>query len=466
MRIVIVGDVLLDRDISGTSTRLSPDGPVPVVDVHHTRHRPGGAGLVATLLARNSAPAPGRRAQAAPEVSLVTVLSDDEYAGQLRSALHRMSRGRVHLVAGSSGAPTPVKTRLSAAALPIARIDEGCGEAPEPQVTREMLNEISEADVLLIADYGRGLTGNPEIRAAISRRARNVPLVWDPHLSGADPVPEAAVVTPNLPEAGTLADLPADFDAAFTAGERLRERWGCAAVAVTAAERGVVLTRGEEVALHVPARSVGEVDPCGAGDRFAASVALALGKGDDLAAAMFRGVSDTAEFLRGGGVARLDTALIPIRPRIPTAQDMVREVRAAGGTVVATGGCFDLMHAGHARTLAGARKLGDCLIVCVNSDDSVRRLKGADRPIMTQADRAELLLSLECVDAVVVFEEDTPEEVLRQLQPDVWVKGGDYNADTLPEAAALAEWGGRVVSMPYHPGRSTTRLASAIERVS
>src|SRR5699024_1306293 len=134
-----------------------------------------------------------------------------------------------------------------------------------------------------------------------------------------------------------------------------------------------------------------------------------------------------------------------------------------GGTVVATGGCFDLMHAGHARTLAGARKLGDCLIVCVNSDDSVRRLKGADRPIMTQADRAELLLSLECVDAVVVFEEDSPEEVLRQLQPDVWVKGGDYNADTLPEAAALAEWGGRVVSMPYHPGRSTTRLASAIE---
>lgn len=465
MKIVIVGDVLLDRDISGTSTRLSPDGPVPVVDVHHTRYRPGGAGLVATLLARHSAPVPGSRAKTAPEVSLVTVLSDDEHAGQLRSALHGMSRGKVGLVAGPSGAPTPVKTRLSAA-LPIARIDEGCGPAPEPQATQEMLDEIGRADVLLVADYGRGITGNPDIRAAISERGRDVPVVWDPHLSGAAPVPEAAVVTPNLPEAGTLADLPAEFETAFSAGERLRQRWGCAAVAVTAAERGVVLTRAEDVALHVPARSVGEVDPCGAGDRFAASVALALGQGDDLAAAMFRGVSDTAEFLRGGGVARLDTALIPIRPKTPTAEDTVREVRAAGGTVVATGGCFDLMHAGHARTLAGARKLGDCLIVCVNSDDSVRRLKGTGRPIMTQADRAELLLSLECVDAVVVFEEDTPEAVLRKLQPDVWVKGGDYHADTLPEAAALSEWGGRVVSMPYHPGRSTTRLASAIERVS
>src|SRR5699024_8199929 len=124
------------------------------------------------------------------------------------------------------------------------------------------------------------------------------------------------------------------------------------------------------------------------------------------------------------------------------------EVRAAGGTVVATGGCFDLMHAGHARSLAGARKLGDCLIVCVNSDDSVRRLKGADRPIMTQADRAELLLSLECVDAVVVFEEDTPEEVRRQLQPDAWVKGGDHNADTLPAASALAACGGGVGARP------------------
>src|SRR5690625_7277401 len=137
-----------------------------------------------------------------------------------------MSRGRVRLVAGPSGAPTPVKTRLSAGALPIARIDEGCGPAPEPKATREMLNEIGEADVLLIADYGRGLTGNPEVRAAISERGRDVPLVWDPHLSGAGPVPEAAVVTPNLPEAAAHPAPPPPFRAPRSGGGGRCERRG------------------------------------------------------------------------------------------------------------------------------------------------------------------------------------------------------------------------------------------------
>ncbi|MDQ1122614.1 rfaE bifunctional protein nucleotidyltransferase chain/domain [Microbacterium trichothecenolyticum] len=156
-------------------------------------------------------------------------------------------------------------------------------------------------------------------------------------------------------------------------------------------------------------------------------------------------------------------ALTP--PHDGDALAVVRAARARGGTVIATGGCFDLLHAGHARTLAAARALGDCLVVCLNSDDSVRRLKGAERPIMTQHDRRDLLLALECVDAVVVFDESTPEAVLRQLTPDVWVKGGDYVASDLPETAVVAEWGGRTVTVPYHPGRSTTALAGALARV-
>jgi rfaE bifunctional protein nucleotidyltransferase chain/domain len=143
----------------------------------------------------------------------------------------------------------------------------------------------------------------------------------------------------------------------------------------------------------------------------------------------------------------------------------VRRVRQNGGTVVATGGCFDLLHAGHARTLAAARALGDCLIVCLNSDASARRIKGATRPIMGQQDRSELLLSLESVDAVVVFDEDTPELCLERLRPDIWVKGGDHDATQLPETALVESWGGRCVSVPYHPARSTTRLAAALERV-
>jgi rfaE bifunctional protein nucleotidyltransferase chain/domain len=144
---------------------------------------------------------------------------------------------------------------------------------------------------------------------------------------------------------------------------------------------------------------------------------------------------------------------------------VAESVRAAGGTVVATGGCFDLLHAGHARTLSAARALGDCLIVCLNSDDSVRRLKGAARPIIPEDDRVDLLLALECVDAVLVFGEDTPDEALRRIRPDVWVKGGDYSAESLPETATVAEWGGRVLTVPYHPGRSTTHLAAALARV-
>jgi D-beta-D-heptose 7-phosphate kinase/D-beta-D-heptose 1-phosphate adenosyltransferase len=145
---------------------------------------------------------------------------------------------------------------------------------------------------------------------------------------------------------------------------------------------------------------------------------------------------------------------------------LARAVRDNGGTVVATGGCFDLLHAGHVRSLAAARELGDCLIVCLNSDDSVRRLKGPERPIISQQDRAELLLAMECVDAVMVFDEDTPEAALERLRPDIWVKGGDYKGARLPEADLVEKWGGRCLTVPYHPARSTTGLADALAKVS
>jgi D-beta-D-heptose 7-phosphate kinase / D-beta-D-heptose 1-phosphate adenosyltransferase len=138
--------------------------------------------------------------------------------------------------------------------------------------------------------------------------------------------------------------------------------------------------------------------------------------------------------------------------------DLVRRVSGAGGVVVATGGCFDLLHAGHVATLREARRLGDCLVVCLNSDDSVRRLKGPSRPLVPAADRARVLQALEYVDGVVVFEEDTPVEVLRRIRPDVWAKGGDYAGTDVPEAKVLAEWGGQAVVLPYLKGRSTTEL--------
>jgi len=459
MRIVVVGDVLLDVDMTGAAHRLSPDAPVPVIEVEESLPRAGGAGLVATMLARDG-----------HDVRLVTVLSDDHRAATLRACLDR-----IEVVAGPSGAPTPVKTRVRADGHAIARIDEGCAPPPTPEATDAMLDVIATADAIVVADYGRGVTRDPRLRAALDARAAEVPLVWDPHPAGEPPVPNTALATPNLAEARAFSGVAGrDVAAAADAARLLQAKWGVGTVAVTMSERGALLvsapasgSAGASMPVVVPAPLVATGDPCGAGDRLAATALAALAGGSAVEDAVRDAVASAAEYVDAGGVATLvgPPAARPIGGHAASALQVVRATRAAGGTVVATGGCFDLVHAGHARTLAAARALGDCLVVLLNSDDSVRRLKGPERPIMTEEDRVDLLMSLGVVDAVVLFSEDTPEEALRSLQPDLWVKGGDYRAEDLPESAVIAEWGGQAVTVPYHPGRSTTKLAGALARV-
>ena len=465
MKIVVVGDVLLDVDLSGDASRLSPDAPVPVVDVAAARRRAGGAGLVARMLQQDA-----QEGRQGTTVELVTVLSDDDAAATLRAELTD-----IPLVTGPSGAPTPVKTRIRAGSHAIVRFDEGCAEAPVPSVTGEMLRAVESADVVLVSDYGRGLAANTQLRGLLERIARRIPVVWDPHPSGPDPVPGVAAVTPNLSEALKAAGAAPGGSAdtvreAADAAAVLERRWQSKAVIVTLGERGALLHRqgeGAELPHLVPAPVIGAADPCGAGDRFCSTLALALGAGAGIEEATQTAVQRAAEFLSRGGVSALGQEPEPTQLHGPAvdALRVARETREAGGTVVATGGCFDLLHAGHARTLSAARRLGDCLIVCLNSDESVRRLKGAQRPIMGEDDRAELLGALECVDAVFVFGEDTPEEALAALRPDIWVKGGDYSATELPESALLRSWGGQTVTVPYIPARSTTSLAAALAEV-
>ncbi|UKF80208.1 PfkB family carbohydrate kinase [Clavibacter californiensis] len=464
MRIVVVGDVLLDVDMTGAAHRLSPDAPVPVIEVEESLPRAGGAGLVATMLARDG-----------HDVRLVTVLSDDRHSATLRECLQR-----IEVVAGPSGAPTPVKTRVRADGHAIARIDEGCAPPPTPAATDAMLDAIATADAIVVADYGRGLTRDPRLRTALDARAARVPLVWDPHPAGEPPVPNTALATPNTAEARAFSGVAGrDVAAAADAARILLERWGVRTVAVTMSERGALLvsapapgsgsegSAGGSMPVVVPAPLVATGDPCGAGDRLAATALAALAAGSPVEDAVRDAVASAAEYVDAGGVATLvgPPAARPIGGHAATALQVVRATRAAGGTVVATGGCFDLVHAGHARTLAAARALGDCLVVLLNSDDSVRRLKGPERPIMTEEDRVDLLMSLGVVDAVVLFSEDTPEEALRSIKPDLWVKGGDYRAEDLPESAVIAEWGGQAMTVQYHPGRSTTKLAGALARV-
>ncbi|PVG82428.1 D-glycero-beta-D-manno-heptose 1-phosphate adenylyltransferase [Nocardioides gansuensis] len=449
--LVVVGDVLLDVDVCGSVSRTAPDSPAPVVDVVRRVERPGGAGLAAWL-----ATGDGSR-----EVVLLMALGSDDEAQVLRRRLAE----RVRLVEIGTTGRTTVKARVRADGQTLLRMDRGdAGDLGD--VPPEAGDVLASASGVLVSDYGRGVSSHPGVRALLAAVPRRAPVVWDPHPRGADPVSGTLVATPNEGEVRRFAGDPApDLAGLSRSAAALVERWEVRALAVTRGAAGALLSYGAGIPVHLPAPEVPgrPVDTCGAGDRFAASVALALAEGALIREAVGTAVVAAADFVRDGAAA---TCMDP-RPRVPrTSGDAValaREVRAGGGTVVATGGCFDLLHRGHVETLQAARRLGDCLVVCLNSDDSVRRLKGPDRPIVPQEDRARVLTALDCVDAVVVFEEDTPNEVLRTLRPHVWCKGGDYSDAALPEEQVLLEWGGQAVTLPYLAGRSTTRLARATQ---
>ena len=447
--VVVVGDALLDRDLTGRADRLSPDAPVPVVSGLSEVERPGGAGLAALLAARDGG-----------EVVLVTAVGDDP-AG--RRVAELLAAAGVRVVAGRLPGRTPAKERVRVAGQSLLRLDREEAAPAPPAVTGAMTEVVGSAGAVLVSDYGRGLAADPAVRAAVTAAARAVPVVWDPHPRGADPVPGARLVTPNLAEALRFAGRPAGggtIAAAARAGLALTDRWRVAGVAVTLGAGGALLVGAADgVPLVVPAPPIGPAgDPCGAGDRFAATAAVRLAAGALPSEAVTAAVAAASAYVAAGGPAGLSTPDRPPAASAPSAQEVVRRVRARGGTVVATGGCFDLLHAGHVATLEAARRLGDCLVVCLNSDASVRRLKGEGRPLMPERDRVRVLAALEVVDAVTVFEEDTPHAVLDALRPDVWVKGGDYAGPALPEAELLAGWGGQVVVVPYLAGRSTTRL--------
>ena len=453
-RLVVVGDSVLDRDVEGSVERLSPDAPVPVVDAAGSSERPGGAALAAVLAARDGA-----------DVALLTALGDDRPGRAVRRALGELGVSVADL--GLAG-PTPEKVRVQAQGQTLLRVDHG-GEGGEAGPLGERaLALLDGAEAILVSDYGRGVAAQPQMRSELRRLAERTPLVWDPHPRGPAPVPGAALVTPNEREASAFAAGAAEGDspaAQAARGQALAGRWSARRVCITLGARGALVAGGGLPPAALPAEPIAGGDSCGAGDRFASRAALALGEGTDPLEAAAAAVLSASAFVAAGGAAAalgaaeeevLEEALeAPAADRLPAC---VSRVRTRGGTVVATGGCFDLLHAGHVHTLEAARRLGDCLVVCLNSDASVARLKGPDRPLVSQADRAAVLRALGCVGAVLIFDEDTPEAVLRRLRPNVWAKGGDYADGELPEARALEEWGGQTVLLPYVEGQSTTRL--------
>jgi len=499
-RLVVVGDTLLDRDVDGAVQRVCPDAPAPVLDERCVVDRPGGAGLAAVLAVDQGF-----------EVCLVTALADDAGAARLSAML---SAAGVQVYALPLAAATPEKIRLRTRGQVLLRLDRGGPPVAPGDPAEAVLETIAGATAIVVSDYGRGVARHPALRAAVA--SADAPVIWDPHPRGPAPVPGVRLATPNETEVRQLAGElsgTSRLSAAARGGQELCRRWRAAAVAVTVGAEGALLCHDGAAPLVIAPTAAAEGDACGAGDRFAVVAAAALARGAVVSEAVQEAVEQASAYVAAGGpAAALRTALASPGASAPTpgatsagapttvepvvaeppageagaaepivaqppidlesererigaraAGAVVARVRAAGGTVVATGGCFDLLHAGHVATLQAARRLGDCLIVCLNSDRSVAAIKGPERPVVPQGDRSRLLAALGCVDAVVIFDEPTPHAVLTWLRPDIWVKGGDYagGEEDLPESALVRRWGGQTVIVPYLAGRSTTRMIAA-----
>ncbi|MBP2367902.1 PfkB family carbohydrate kinase [Pseudonocardia parietis] len=453
--LVVVGDALLDIDLDGTSTRDCPDAPgAPVVDLATERARPGGAALAALLAAGH-----GHR-----PVVLLTALGDDPAAHRLADLL----RDRVTLHPLPLRGGTPVKTRVLDRGRPVARVDTGDGRAAPLPLDAAIADLLGSAHAILVADYGRGVAAHPGIRHLLTARPYDTLLVWDPHPRGPAPVPGADLVTPNTAEAHAVTG----HDDPDRAARALRTWWSAHAVAVTRGPRGALLHTGRATTHHAPpsAPVSGRPDTCGAGDMFAAAATTALADGRDLPDAITHAVATASRYI-GTAVADRPAAGTTTKaaPSVPppaapttTTTDgyaLADRVRRDGGRIVATGGCFDLLHPGHLALLHAARARGDVLVVCLNSDRSVTRLKGPTRPLTGATDRAALLTALSCVDAVIEFDEPDPCAVLDRLRPHVWVKGGDHDPDHMPETPIVRAYGGTVETVPRIPGHSTSRLA-------
>ncbi|MGW0160111.1 PfkB family carbohydrate kinase [Mycobacterium sp. NPDC003323] len=458
-RLLVIGDSMLDIDIDGTASRLSPEAPVPVVDGERVSRRPGGAGLAAALAARHGA-----------AVTLVTAVGDDEHGHTLCRLL---ADSGVEVIALPLSGGTACKTRVRADGQNVVRLDQGAGTAAPSTLSGGLAELGGSMDAVVVADYGRGVSADAGIRTLLTGIAENIPVVWDPHPRGATPTAGAALITPNEAEAQHFShpDQP-------VSAEDLRRRWNARAVCVTLGHRGAMVATGSGSCTHLapPQRVAARADACGAGDRFAVAAAMALAAGADAAAAAASAVEAATRFVIAGAAGSVSTVTSlsvgpdPLAGGVPALGmapifDHIGEVapglRRRGGRLVATGGCFDLLHTGHVRLLHRARELGSALVVLLNSDDSVRALKGSTRPVMPAQDRARVLAALACVDAVCIFDELSPESALAELRPDIWVKGGDYTAADLPEADVVRAHGGDVVLLPTLAGYSSSRLIAA-----
>ncbi len=469
--ILCLGDVMLDRFAYCDTERISPEAPVPVLLLKRTQSMLGGAGNVA----RNIAALGGK--------AVVMGLLGHDPAGAEVRALIGQTPGLVDRHVASARRPTVCKTRYIAGHQQLLRIDQEETHDLDPEEAAALIaaaeRAIPEADAVVLSDYGKSALGANVLGAVIARaRALGIPVYVDPKSDDFARYRGATCVTPNLKELSLAARMPVASDAEIiAAATKVMADCGAEAILATRSDKGMVLVETSGM-IHLEAARAREVyDVSGAGDTVIAVLALACASGYRLPQAMR--LANTAAGIvvskLGTATVELDELMLELSRDVrdkewhhakyysaAEAETLVRRWKSRGLSVGFTNGCFDIVHAGHIALLAAARAQCDRLIVALNSDPGVERLKGPKRPVNGLADRSAVIAAVESVNAVISFDEDTPLELICRLKPDVLVKGGDYTVDSVVGAAEVEAAGGRVVLVDLVEGISTTRLIDAI----
>ena len=472
-KIAVIGDVMVDHYVVGDVSRISPEAPAPVLQVTSERHVLGGAANVAA----NVAALGGR-------VRLVGAIGDDPIGRLLVQMLDGKGSIEANLQV-AQGHPTITKTRYVCGQQQIVQVDREELSAFPERLVAALIAEAEEAveasDVVVLSDYGKGVLCNGVLAACLaSAKASGKPTIVDPKRKRFDAYKGAGFITPNRREMTNATDLPCETDDEAAAAAAVAFRQCRAAILLTRSERGMSVFRAGHDPLHLAANAREVFDVSGAGDTVVAAFSLALAGGLQIEQAM-----QVANEAAGVVVGKLGTAIctrdelaeaISRRAHDRSGDDsdtlgislaealhLRAKWRDAGLKVGFTNGCFDLIHPGHVSLLRQAAQTCDRLIVALNSDASVRRLKGPQRPIQNERARSTVIEAIKGVDCVIVFDEETPLKVISALSPDVLVKGGDYAEEQVVGADLVKDLGGRVVLAELAPGYSTTRLVSRFQ---
>jgi D-beta-D-heptose 7-phosphate kinase/D-beta-D-heptose 1-phosphate adenosyltransferase len=463
LRALVVGDVMLDKYVWGDVARISPEAPVPIVRVARRHEQPGGAANVAMNLAGLGA-----------QVVLFGFAGGDSDHEALESCLH--AAGVVCQLTTIDKIPTTSKLRILGGSQQMMRLDIESNVphsvAAYDQLLQRFNHSLATANVVILSDYAKGVLTEEVCRTLIeAARAVQIPILVDPKSVTFDRYYGATTICPNLHELSlSTGESSRELESVLAAGQRMVEKFGLSFLTVTLSEKGIAVLYPDRRAL-LPALARNVFDVSGAGDTVIATLALCAAGGlpietaaqlANMAAGIVVGRVGTVPVQKHELLAALTAATgINAEEKVLQLNHLLARVsawRAAGDRIVFTNGCFDILHIGHISLLAAARRQGDRLVVGINSDASVQRLKGPSRPLVGARERAQVLSAVSAVDAVIVFEEDTPHSLIRAVRPEVLVKGGDYTEATVVGADEVRSWGGIVKIVPTVQGFSTTKI--------